>query len=691
MFKIITPDGNKPFTIGRKEGNDLRFSERFVSREHAVIERSAGANGAIWKIRSLTENSFTLVNDEQVSECELHDGDIIGIGVKKLRVDFKEDKFSLLLYDINDEVHETALEDTFSTIEFGDEESRIKFQAKKLGDGAELRFTHAVIDENGRSSKKTILQSGESIRYDQTEMGFKNGSLFLRKTGAGFDVHVRDLDVFAGKKRLLSGIDFDLPAGEILAIIGRSGQGKSSLLKLFEGTYRKGEKSEVTIGGVDYRQGQIRERIALLEQEPPLRYDLTVEETLRHSARIALDAKEYRDSAEGRLEKFCELFGLSGRRQSRIRTLSGGEMRRVALAAELMGSPGLIILDEPLSGLDPYNSRILCSHLKQLAFLGHTVILTTHSYEALRIANKVLVLHQGEQCFYGSPQGAYQFFKTNNPDEILSNLSQDASSIWQNSGIISKDIATNKLNHVYFSKPKRKGTFFYGMALTARQWLRDRGKTLALFVQPFVIGFLFSQIFSKTSSLWTVAFAVVLCSNWFSLSLSIREIVQEKNTVKGEFRKGAGTLPYLAAKFTLPAIVSALQTAIVYAFIAFRVPIHNDIPLLASIIAAATLPAIAMGLLVSSLSKNSGQANAFLPLLIIPQVALAGALVPFDQMQQVGKWLSYVVWSRYSQDSLLNFMLEHPDDVWDKGISLMLTLLFFIITATILYRSKKAR
>ena len=235
------------------------------------------------------------------------------------------------------------------------------------------------------------------------------------------------------------------------------------------------------------------------------------------------------------------------------------------------------------------------------------------------------------------------------------------------------------------------GSFFYGIALTARQWLRDRGKSLAVFVQPFVIGFLFSQIFSKTSSLWTVAFAVVLCSNWFSLSLSIREIVQEKNTVKGEFRKGAGTLPYLAAKFTLPAFVSIVQTAIVYAFIAYRVPIHNDIPQLAAIIATATLPAIAMGLLVSSLSKNSGQANAFLPLLIIPQVALAGALVPFDQMQQVGKWISYVVWSRYSQSSLLNFMLEQPDDVWDKGMSLLLALLFFIITATILYRSKKAK
>ena len=129
----------------------------------------------------------------------------------------------------------------------------------------------------------------------------------------------------------------------------------------------------------------------------------------------------------------------------------------------------------------------------------------------------------------------------------------------------------------------------------------------------------------------------------------------------------------------------------VYAFVAFRTSLHPNLAALAALFACTVLPAVGIGLLVSSLSRNSGQANAFLPLLIIPQVALAGALVPFDQMQQVGKWLSYIVWSRYSQNSLLNFMLEHPDDVWDKGMSLMLTLLFFIITATILYRSKKAR
>ena len=688
MFRIITPDKAKPFTIGRKEGSDLLFTERFVSREHAIIE----FNGSVWNIRSLTKNSFTLVNDVQVEEeTALRDGDVIGIGVKQLHVNLKGTELTLLLFDVNDEVERVTLGDSPETRKIGDEESPREITIRKKGDEAEISFRQGAVDENGKKHRKLLLAPGETTRYDHTEMTAKEGEVLLRKVSAGFDIHVRDLDVFAGKKQLLSGIDFDLPAGEILAIIGRSGQGKSSLLRLFEGRYRKGANSQVVIGGVDYRHKEIRKHIAILAQDPPLRRDLTVNETLLHGARISMDKHEYAASAQAKLEKFCELFGLSDRRQNRIKTLSGGEHRRTALAAELMGDPGLIILDEPLSGLDPFNSRILCSHLKQLAFLGHTIILTTHSYEALHIANKVLVLHAGEQSFYGTPQAAYQFFKTNDPESILSGLNQDSSSIWKKSGSVSRDTVESRYEHIYFTHQKGKASFIYGISLMLRQWFRDKGKAFALLLQPFIIGFLFSQIFSKTSSLWTVSFAIILCANWFALSLSIREIVQEKDILQGEFRKGAKVIPYLAGKLALPTLAAFLQTAIVYAFVAFRIPVHPAIPMLAIVFACTVTPAVAIGLLVSSLSKNSGQANAFLPLLIIPQVALAGALVPFDQMQQVGKWLSTIVWSRYNQSSLQNLLLERPDDVWNKLSALILALIFCIITAFILHRSKKAK
>ena len=437
-----------------------------------------------------------------------------------------------------------------------------------------------------------------------------------------------------------------------------------------------------------------------MEQDPELRRDLSVKETLLDGARVGMSKFDFKRNAAGRLEKFSELFGLSARLDNPIRTLSGGECRRVALAKELMGNPGLIVLDEPLSGLDPYNSKILCTHLRQLAFLGHTIILTTHSYEALEIADKVLVLHQGKQAFYGTPKEAYRYFESDDPETILTNLNDDTASNWQTilqnrvSAKIPSIKSTSSLDALipsYFPKTNLSPVFLYKLSITAKQWFRDKGKFLTLLLQPLIIGFLFSQIFSNLTSLWIVAFAIILSANWLSLSLSIREIVQEKEILQAEFRKGVPVIPTILAKAVLPTVVAFVQTLIVFAFVGFRTHIWPTPPMLLAVILLMVLPPVAVGLAVSSLSKNAGQANAMLPLLIIPQVALAGALVPLDQMQAIGRALSTVIWSRYNQASLLNLLLERKDAIENTILALSITLCFYIVVAIKLNCSKKAK
>lgn len=681
MFHLITPDDTKPFNIGREESNDLRFADLFVSRKHAVVTKTGGD----WFIKSLTQNSVTKLNDQDVEKAKLSDGDIIVIGVRRLRVNLNDGKLSLLILDLNEEISTHKLTNEWQEI------SSVKSASVK----AKFQNSKNNVTDDGIAEiscgKIYPLKNGETARINEYEITFREKKLLVTKVPTGFDVSVSNLDVFAGKKRLLHDINFELKAGDILAIIGRSGQGKSSLLRLLEGIHRKGENSEVLISGIDYRQKKIREKIAILEQDATLRKDLTVKETILHGGRISLDKKAFDETAAERFEKFVELFGLSERVDSRVQTLSGGELRRTALAMELMGNPGLIILDEPLSGLDPYNSRILCTLLKQLAFLGHTIILTTHSYEALKIANKVLVIHKGAQGFYGQPKDAYRYFKTSDPEAILSGLDDDTAYRWKNSQESSTTNLRKIYRHVVFPKIHRKGYFFYGMGLTLKQWFRDKGKLAALILQPIIIGFLFSQIFSGQSSLWTVAFALILCANWFALSLSIREFVQEKSIFKDEFRKGEKILSTLIGKITIPTIASFFQTFIVFEFVAFRISVHPGILPLSMAFLCVVLPAVGVGLLVSALSRNAGQANAYLPLLIIPQVALAGALVPLDQMQSVGKALSYIIWSRYNQETLLNLFLERPDDVMNKPSAIALALGFYIITAIVLHWSKKAK
>ena len=118
---------------------------------------------------------------------------------------------------------------------------------------------------------------------------------------------------------------------------------------------------------------------------------------------------------------------------------------------------------------------------------------------------------------------------------------------------------------------------------------------------------------------------------------------------------------------------------------------HPSALFLCLVFALTVIPAVSMGCLVSAFSKNPGQANAFLPLIIIPQVALAGALVPLDQMQAIGKALSYLIWSRYDQSALLDLLLERPYDSLNLIMAMTLSLIFCIITFVNLYYLRRAR
>ena len=693
-FRIITPQIGEPFTIGRKPDNSLVLDNPMVSRYHAVLE----FEDKHWNLKNLTQNSVTQVNGNDVESAELEDGDTIQVGPMQLRATLKRGHLQLLLMESveRDLVQTKSLNNNWESLDSLHMDIPEGTSARLHAGKAEISFKDKIVNTQGKSSRLIQLEEGRMIRLPGCTMSYAQGELTCKNLPLGFDVEIENLDVFAGKKQLLTGIDFKLHAGEILAIIGRSGQGKSTLLRLLQGKHKSGQDSFVSIGKLDYRNEEIRKHIAFLEQDPELRRDLTVKETLLDGARVGMSKQDFKRNATGRLEKFSELFGLSARLDNPIRTLSGGECRRVALAKELMGNPGLIVLDEPLSGLDPYNSKILCTHLKQLAFLGHTIILTTHSYEALEIADKVLVLHQGKQAFYGTPKEAYRYFDSEDPETILTNLNDDTASNWQTIlqsrvGPVRSTSALEALTPSFFPKTNLSPVFLYKISITAKQWFRDKGKFLTLLLQPLIIGFLFSQIFSDVTSLWIVAFAIILSANWLSLSLSIREIVQEKEILQAEFRKGIPILPTIFAKAILPTTVAFIQTFIVFAFVGFRTHIWPSPLQLLAVILLMVFPPVAVGLAVSSLSKNAGQANAMLPLLIIPQVALAGALVPLDQMQTIGRVLSTIIWSRYNQASLLNLLLERKDAIENTILALVITLCFYIVVAIKLNWSKKAK
>ena len=680
-----------PFLIGRGKGVDFALKDASVSRHHAKIEYSEGH----WIFTNLSQTSGTIHDGKEIAEKIIEDGDVFILGLQQLRFSLKQDELYLSHVRCIEDVPAIPLSEN-SPIILGRGENdelpgtilhpacpRFLAKAELCQDRLKLTFVH----ERFRCTQ--LLENNETLKLPWCLLEFRDKKLYLHQKDSGFSLTVHGVSVILSQKQILQDIQFNLPAGQILSVVGLSGQGKSTLLELLTGKIKK-SSGTIVLDGLDYEQTDVRREIAYLPQEPLLRKSLTVMETLRLSARIFLPKDYSPEETEKRARKLLKLLHISPLENSRIAVLSGGEKKRVALAAQLMHSPGIILLDEPLSGLDPLNARHLCNHFKDLAAKGHTIVLTTHSYEALHISDKILLIHQGKMGFYGTPQDAFRYFNTETPEGILETLSDKTNSSWQDSGRETATQLPEVFPRSFFPRIPRKNSFFYFWKISFLEWFRDLGKTLSLVLQPILIGILLALIFSDNSSLWVAAFALILCANWFALSLSVREIVQEKALLLEEFRKGTSPFSVLASKLLFTSFFALMETAITFAFLGQNIGVAPSLWLFASL-AATVLPAASAGLLLSSFAKNPGQANAFLPLIILPQIALSGALVPKDQTSVVAQYLSQAIWTSYDQSAMQSIFTGQTPDVIDLIVPTTIAFLIYIVSILALETMKKAK
>jgi len=201
-----------------------------------------------------------------------------------------------------------------------------------------------------------------------------------------------------GAREVLHGISFTVEAGEVFAFLGPNGAGKTTTVEILEG-YRKREGGDVRVLGEDPgRAGSgYRAKIGIVLQSSAVYPLLNVREI------VALFAGYY--PSPRRPDEVIELVGLAAQRDARVRTLSGGQLRRLDLALALVGDPELVFLDEPTTGFDPAARRQAWDTIRDLGSLGKSILLTTHYMEeAQRLADRVAILRAGEIVGTGSPQ-----------------------------------------------------------------------------------------------------------------------------------------------------------------------------------------------------------------------------------------------------------------------------------------------
>ncbi len=209
-------------------------------------------------------------------------------------------------------------------------------------------------------------------------------------------VEVTDLRRCYGSFEAVRGISFEVRPGEVFALLGVNGAGKTSALEVVEGL-APASGGSVRVLGHDPRRERaaVRRHLGVLLQTSGLPGDLTVAETVRTWART-LTAPRPADEALAQVE-------LTGRADVRVRSLSGGERRRLDLALALLGRPRVLVLDEPTTGLDPESRRTVWELVGGLVDDGAAVVLTTHHLEeAEQLADRIAIMRAGQVVVAGT-------------------------------------------------------------------------------------------------------------------------------------------------------------------------------------------------------------------------------------------------------------------------------------------------
>jgi len=211
-------------------------------------------------------------------------------------------------------------------------------------------------------------------------------------------IEVTDLRrVYGGGFEAVRGITFSVGRGEIFALLGTNGAGKTSTVELLEGLARPAGGRVRVLGHDPYDdRDAVRPRTGVMLQEGGFPSELTVAETARMWAGCVSGARPESEA--------LALVGLAGKAGVRVKQLSGGERRRLDLALALLGEPEVLFLDEPTTGLDAEGRRDTWELVRALSDTGTTVLLTTHYLEeAEDLADRLAILHEGRIAATGTP------------------------------------------------------------------------------------------------------------------------------------------------------------------------------------------------------------------------------------------------------------------------------------------------
>lgn len=236
-------------------------------------------------------------------------------------------------------------------------------------------------------------------------------------------VSIQDFNLTIAGKKIVENISFEVQRGEVFALLGANGSGKTStirsLLRIYQPTSGK-----LLIDGETYTP-DLAHLVGYLPEERGLYVRSKVLDTMVYFGELkGLSRKEARDFSL----KYLERVNLADKANTKIKKLSGGQQQKVQLGVAIMGNPKLLILDEPTKGLDPVNRKLLLDIVDELQNKGTAVIYITHLMEEVeRLAHRLLILKDGRIRAYGTVADVKKKFKSKSIEEVFVSIYNEKS------------------------------------------------------------------------------------------------------------------------------------------------------------------------------------------------------------------------------------------------------------------------
>ncbi|MFD4127693.1 ABC transporter ATP-binding protein [Streptomyces globisporus] len=207
-------------------------------------------------------------------------------------------------------------------------------------------------------------------------------------------ITARDLTVVRGTRTVLRALDFTVPSGSITGLLGPSGCGKTTLMRAVVGTQAK-VTGVLDVLGHPSGDPSLRPRIGYVTQAPSVYTDLTVRQNLDYFAAVLHPGRAHRDARREAVTRAIDDVDLTSRADALAGALSGGQRSRVSLAVALLGTPDLLVLDEPTVGLDPVLRRDLWDLFHRLAGRGTTILISSHVMDEAERCHRLLLMRDG--------------------------------------------------------------------------------------------------------------------------------------------------------------------------------------------------------------------------------------------------------------------------------------------------------